>query len=74
MSTQINDNSNPGTPGGARIAFGIFMVIIYVTMGVLCICNFFSNILTIRWIAVTLGVILVIYGLWRGFRLARGMN
>lgn len=73
MSTQVN-NSNTGTPRGARMAFGIFMVIIYVTMGVLCICNVFNNILTVRWIAITLGIILVIYGLWRGFRLARGMN
>lgn len=71
MSTQVSNNA--GTPRTARIVFGIFMVIIYVTIGILCICNVFSNFFN-HGIYIALGIILVIYGLWRGYRLARGMN
>jgi quinol-cytochrome oxidoreductase complex cytochrome b subunit len=59
-----------------RIAFGIFMVIIYIGMGILCMINWFgypeTGAWTVgRWIV---GVVLVIYGFWRAYRQYAGID
>lgn len=55
-----------------RIIFGIFMVLIYLAVGVLFIANVFN--IDNTGITIAVGVILIIYGIWRGFRLYKGMN
>lgn len=62
-------NDDNGTNRG-RIWFGIFMVIIYVGMGLL----FILDVLNIdnKTISVIVGSILCVYGVWRGYRLYRG--
>ncbi|MBO4966389.1 MAG: hypothetical protein J6C81_09080 [Muribaculaceae bacterium] len=55
-----------------RIIFGIFMVLIYLAVGVLFITNVFN--IDNTGISIAVGVILIIYGIWRGFRLYKGMN
>lgn len=65
------DNENP-TPKGARLWFGIFMVIIYLCVGLLFIFDVF-NIDNVA-ISATVGGILCVYGVWRGYRLYKGYN
>lgn len=67
-----NDNRTPGTPKGARLAFGIFMVLVYVGVGLLFIFNIFNIDNTA--ISCTVGGLLCAYGVWRGYRLYKGMN
>ncbi len=76
--SELNDNNSsrrqsarinmPSTKTILGIAFGIFMVFIYVGMGVLLLINFFNwpaswNIA--RWVV---GPVLIIYGFFRGWR------
>lgn len=49
------------------------MVLVYVGMGIACLCGAFKVILP-EGISVALGCLFVVYGLWRGFRLYKGMN
>lgn len=65
------DNENP-TPKGGRLIFGIFMVIVYVGVGLL----FFFDVFNIDNAVVSyiVGGLLCLYGIWRGYRLYKGMN
>lgn len=65
-------NNNSFMPKGLRFWFGLFMVFVYVGVGYLFIKNFF--LLENQTIATIVGIILIIYGLWRGFRMYKGMN
>ncbi|MDE7160661.1 MAG: hypothetical protein K2O24_07470 [Muribaculaceae bacterium] len=66
------DTNNNGTPRGARLIFGIFMVLVYLGVGLLFIFDVFNIDNTA--ISATCGGILVAYGLWRGYRLYIGSN
>lgn len=63
-------------PQPLRLAYGIFMILIYIGMGVLCIINFFGAPETNGWILANyvVGVMLIIYGFWRGYRLYAGID
>lgn len=61
-----------GVPKGARLIFGIFMILFYIAVGLLFIFNVFSIDNTA--ISCTVGGILCAYGVWRGYRLYRGSN
>lgn len=63
-------------PHPLRLAYGIFMILIYIGMGVLCIINFFGAPETGAWILANyvVGVMLIIYGFWRGYRLYAGID
>ena len=71
------ERANRPAPGKTmRTIFGIFMIIVYIGMGILCMTNWFgypeSTGWTIgRWVV---GVVLVIYGLWRGYRQYAGID
>lgn len=67
----FRDNSNP-TPRGARVIFGIFMILVYLAVGLLFIFNVFNIDNTA--ISCTVGGILIAYGIWRGYRLYVGSN
>lgn len=62
-----------GTPRSARIIFGIFMVLVYVGVGICCLCSVFKSFLSTG-ISIAMGCLFVVYGLWRGYRLYKGMN
>ncbi|MDE5675821.1 MAG: hypothetical protein K2I16_06575 [Muribaculaceae bacterium] len=68
MST---NNNYDNMPKGGRLVFGIFMVIVYVAVGLLFIFDIFNIDNTA--ISATVGGILCAYGVWRGYRLYRGM-
>ncbi len=63
-------NENNETPRGARLVFGIFMVIIYVAVGLLFIFDVFN--IDNTTISAIVGGILCVYGVWRGYRLYIG--
>lgn len=66
------DGYRPGAPKGARLAFGILMILIYVGMGLLFIFNIFSIDSTA--LSATIGGLLCAYGVWRAIRLYKGWN
>lgn len=57
-----------------RAIFGIIMIIVYVGMGVLLLINFFNWGGDWAWTRYVVGVVLIIYGLWRAYRQAKGIN
>lgn len=71
MSPQ--ENNVNGTPRGARMIFGIFMVLVYVGVGICCLSGVFRSFLS-HGISVAMGCLFVVYGLWRGYRLYKGIN
>ncbi len=65
---QHNTNKLPSTRQILGVTFGAFMVCIYLGMGVLMIINFFSwpeSWAVARWLV---GVVLIVYGFYRGWR------
>ena len=66
-----NDNMN-NVPKGGRLIFGIFMVLIYIGIGLLFIFDVF-NIFNVA-VSASVGGVLCAYGLWRGYRLYKGYN
>lgn len=67
MNGSNRKNNHVSAPKSMRLWFGIFMVLIYVGMGSLCIMNVFQ--LGNEIVAISVGVLLIIYGLFRGYRL-----
>ena len=59
-------------PKGGRLIFGIFMILVYVAVGLLFIFDVF-NIDNVA-ISASVGGVLCAYGVWRGYRLWKGMN
>lgn len=68
--------SNKGTeaPQLWRNIFGIFMIIVYLGMGVLFFCNFFGFQGSWAWFRWVGGAMFVAYGIWRGWRQFRGVD
>lgn len=73
MSTEMNNGGNKAN-SIMRGFFGLIMIIIYVGMGVLLLINFFSwgpDWAVVRYVV---GVVLVIYGIWRAYRQIKGID
>lgn len=66
------DNGLNNIPKGGRLVFGIFMVLVYLAVGLLFIFDVF-NIDNVA-ISASVGGVLCAYGVWRGYRLYRGTN
>lgn len=61
-----NKKNSDSMLGGFRIVFGIFMVIVYIGMGVLMLVDFFQ--FSWAWARYLLAVVFIVYGFWRGYR------
>lgn len=62
-------------PKIARMIFGIFMIIIYVGMGILFIIDFFDwGGGRFEWLRWTGGSLLILYGIWRAYRQFAGIE
>lgn len=61
------DDPQTGQPKGFRIGFNIFMMIVYIAVGILFFTGFFNIDNTA--ISYTVGGLLIAYGIWRGVRL-----
>ncbi len=57
-----------------RTIFGIIMIVIYVGMGVLLLINFFNWGGDWAWTRYVVGIVLIIYGLWRAYRQVKGID
>lgn len=66
------NRNHPGAPKAMRLWFGIFMVLIYIGVGLL----FFFDVISIdsNAISYTVGALLILYGIFRGYRLYKGSN
>lgn len=56
------------------VIFGIIMIVIYVGMGILMFTSFFAGLITIEWIRILLGVMFILYGIWRAYRQIKGIG
>ena len=65
------DNMN-NLPKGGRLVFAIFMILVYLGVGLLFIFDVFQIDNTA--IRASVGGVLCAYGIWRGYRLFKGMN
>lgn len=63
-------------PSLMQYLFGIFMIVVYVGMGVLLLIGFFGEPTNMLWKVCNyaVGVILIIYGIWRAIRLIFGLD
>ena len=67
-----NNNPNDNMPKGFRMVFGIFMILVYLAVGLLFIFNVFD---IWNWaVSASVGGVLCAYGLWRGWRMYKGSN
>lgn len=62
--------NRPEPPRGARLAFGIIMILVYIAVGILFILNIFN--IDNQTISIVIGALLCAYGVWRGVRLYKG--
>ncbi len=65
-----NYDNTPRQPKGARLAFGIIMILVYLGVGLLFIFNVFS--IDSQALSIVIGALLCVYGIWRGVRLYKG--
>lgn len=61
------DDPQTGQPKGFRIGFNIFMMIVYIAVGILFFTGFFN--IDNKVISYCVGGLLVAYGIWRGVRM-----
>lgn len=66
------NRNHPGAPKAMRLWFGIFMVLIYIGVGLLFFFDVFS--IDSNAISYTVGAMLILYGIFRGYRLYKGSN
>ncbi|MBD5329243.1 MAG: hypothetical protein HDS03_05085 [Bacteroides sp.] len=66
------NNNRPEAPKGARLAFGIIMILVYLAVGLLFIFNVFDIINPV--VSYVVGGLLIVYGIFRGIRLYKGIN
>lgn len=74
---QEEQGGRPVVPAPKRpvaVAFGIFMIIVYVGVGVLLLCNFFGWDSSFAWVRIVVGILLIIYGVFRGYRQFSGSD
>lgn len=68
-------HSGSGTPMAMRTIFGIIMILVYLGVGVLFLVGFFDPLFGgMPWVKWVLGILLVIYGIWRGYRQFAGLD
>lgn len=73
-SREPDYRDRPSTPGIMRNIFGIFMIVVYVGMGVLLFINFFRFDASMAWLRYVGGVMFILYGIWRAYRQAKGID
>jgi uncharacterized membrane protein HdeD (DUF308 family) len=64
------EDNGPQAPKGARLAFGILMICVYIGVGLLFIFNVFN--IDSHALSCVIGGLLCAYGVWRGVRLYKG--
>lgn len=72
--SRYDDPASTKTNKVMRGIFGIIMIIVYVGMGVLLLINFFGWAGDWAWTRIIVGIVLIIYGLWRAYRQVKGID
>lgn len=73
--TQDADDKSGFTPNKAmRGVFALIMVIVYIGMGILLLINFFGWTESIAWLRWIIGVVLIVYGIFRAWRQWAGID
>lgn len=67
-----NTDNGSNMPKGARLAFGILMIFIYLGVGLLFIFNVFM--IDSYALSCVIGGLLMAYGVFRAYRLFKGYN
>lgn len=67
-------NNQNNTPRSLRLWFGVFMVLFYVGIGLLLIIANRTFTLFTTTLSIIVGVLLCAYGVFRGYRLYKGMR
>lgn len=73
----MSNDSTPAKKSGSilRVGFGIFMIVVYVGMGIALLCDAFPWISgDWAWLRWTAGIVLIIYGVFRGYRQFVGVD
>lgn len=68
------NNSVSKTNTIMRGIFGLIMIIVYVGMGVLLLINFFGWGGDWAWTRYVVGIVLILYGIWRAYRQVKGID
>lgn len=71
MHNDESEGGRPVVPAPKRpvaIAFGIFMVLVYLAVGILFLVNFFKWDESFTWVRYVIGILLILYGVFRGYR------
>lgn len=71
---RMEESGNNDVNKVMRSIFGIIMIIVYVGMGVLLLINFFGWDGDWAWTRYVVGIVLIIYGLWRAYRQVKGID
>ncbi|MCM1110535.1 MAG: hypothetical protein NC336_04955 [Clostridium sp.] len=75
MSSSNTPRNGSGAPQSMRTLFGIIMIIVYIGVGVLFFIGFFDPLFgEWPWVKWVCGSILVVYGIWRGYRQFAGLD
>lgn len=76
MSYEDNNRKRlPSTASIMRATFGIFMIVIYVGMGILFLIDFFGwDVAPWGWLRWIVGPVMIIYGFWRAYRQFAGID
>ncbi len=72
MEGRNNPQDRKQLPRGARLGMGIVMIIVYLAVGLMFILNIF-NIMD-RTVGAIIGGLLILYGIFRGYRLYRDLQ
>lgn len=74
---ETNEKKESPIPRNMRIVLGVFMILVYIGMGILFFCDYFDwNEYGGVWevLNYVCGVVLVLYGIYRGYRLYKGIG
>ncbi|MGM9803203.1 MAG: hypothetical protein ACI308_03405 [Muribaculaceae bacterium] len=61
-----------GNKKSIRVMFGLFMIFIYMGMGILVLLGYFDYLPT--WARYSLGTLFIVYGAWRCYRYISGID
>lgn len=71
----VEDNkSATGTPKVMRGIFALIMIIVYIGVGILLLINFFGWTESIAWMRWIIGIVLILYGIFRAYRYIVGVD
>ena len=72
VTAMEQDNKNKTSKKSIKVMFGLFMIFIYVSMGILVLLGMFDWLPS--WARYSLGTLFIVYGIWRSYRYIAGID